>query len=81
MAALDVPAAKLRLPSGEAIEFCYTNARLGSPLLDNAKPVKIVQRITIMLVFKAIRSRKWTHFPSGMSTARHYLQSTASSQF
>uniref|UniRef100_A0A183CS68 DNA-directed RNA polymerase n=1 Tax=Globodera pallida TaxID=36090 RepID=A0A183CS68_GLOPA len=38
MAAIDVPAAKLRLPSGEAVEFNYTNAKLGNPLLDNSKP-------------------------------------------
>lgn len=37
-AAEDIPSAKLRLPNGEAVEFWYTNARLGRPLQDNSKP-------------------------------------------
>lgn len=31
LAALDVPHEKFRLPSGEAVEFCYTGAVLGKP--------------------------------------------------
>ncbi|KAL3123172.1 hypothetical protein niasHT_010342 [Heterodera trifolii] len=38
IASIDVPAAKIRLPNGDAVEFSYSNAKLGNPLLDNSKP-------------------------------------------
>uniref|UniRef100_A0A914LL34 DNA-directed RNA polymerase n=1 Tax=Meloidogyne incognita TaxID=6306 RepID=A0A914LL34_MELIC len=33
----DIPPVKLKLPNGDAVEFWYTNARLGKPHLDNSK--------------------------------------------
>lgn len=34
LAALDVPAEKFRLPTGEAVELRYTGAQLGYPMVE-----------------------------------------------
>lgn len=39
LAAENVPSVKIRLPNGDAVEFFYTSARLGFPLLNNVNTV------------------------------------------
>lgn len=39
LAAEDVPSVKIRLPNGNAVEFSYTNARMGFPSLENSSTV------------------------------------------
>lgn len=40
LAAQDVPKIKMKLPSGDAVEFAYSNARLDYPMLsDGSKKI------------------------------------------